>query len=84
MPHPEVDYKECIDGVCDGMRDGVRDGMRDGVRNGMRSPEFVGIWSAWVNLLTSTECRGPFADVEIVHGQKKQYRWVPRRPGPCG
>jgi hypothetical protein len=60
----EVAYKECIDGVCDG----VRDGVYNGVCNGVRRPEFVGIWSAWVNLLTSTECKGPFADVEIVHG----------------
>jgi hypothetical protein len=62
----EVDYKECMDGV----RNGVRDGVRNGVCNGVRDPEYVGIWSVWVNLLTSTECRGPFADVEAVYGRE--------------
>jgi hypothetical protein len=48
----------------------VRDGVCDGVRDGVRGPEFIGIWSAWVNLLMSMENRGPFANVEAVHGRK--------------
>jgi hypothetical protein len=60
------------------VREGVRDGVYDGMRDGVRGPEIVGIWSMWMNLLTSTEYRGPFADVEAVHGQKNRRGWVPR------
>jgi hypothetical protein len=62
----------------DGVRDGVHDGVRDGVCDGMCGPKFVGIWSAWVNLLTSTEYRGPFVDVEVVHSRENRRGWVPR------
>jgi hypothetical protein len=39
----EVDYKECIDRVRDGVRDGMTCGVCDGVICGVRGPEIVGI-----------------------------------------
>jgi hypothetical protein len=46
--------------------------------------KIVEIWSAWVNLLKSRECRGPFANVEAVHGQQSRCGGVPRGLGLRG
>jgi hypothetical protein len=43
-------------------------GVRDGVHDRVHGPKIVGIWSAWMNLLTTTGCRGPFANKGVVHG----------------
>jgi hypothetical protein len=61
---------------------GLLYGVRQVVRNGVRGPKIVRIWSAWVSLLTSMECRGPFTNVEAVHGQQSRCGGVPRKPGP--
>jgi hypothetical protein len=58
------------DGVRDRVRSGVRDRVRSGMRDGVRGPEIVGIWSAWMNLLMSRECKGPIVDMEAVQGNK--------------
>jgi hypothetical protein len=44
-------------------------GVYNGVHDGVRGLEIVGIWRARVNLLTSTKCRGPIADVEVMHSR---------------
>jgi hypothetical protein len=46
----EVDYKECMDGV----------------RDGVCGLEFVGIWSVSVNLLMTMECVAEFVDINGV------------------
>jgi hypothetical protein len=61
----EINYKECIDEV----------------RDGVRGPEIIGIWNMWVSLLMLTECRGPFADVKAMHGQQSQRGGVPHGRG---
>jgi hypothetical protein len=49
------------------------------VCDGVCGPKMVGKRSECMNLLTSTKCRDPIADVEVVHDQRSQRGGV-----PCG